>query len=109
MIICRIRLKKSKKNIRSIIQKHRQKKFCNGTSESVRILKQSVSEPTPLQKTMFTEKLDDILLHRRWGYLILLVVLFLLFQSVFWLAEYPMNFIEWAFAQDGSLVQQCFT
>ena len=32
------------------------------------ILKQTVSEPNPLQKTMFTEKLDNILLHRRWGY-----------------------------------------
>ncbi|MDF2190965.1 ferrous iron transport protein B [Paraflavitalea sp. CAU 1676] len=63
------------------------------------ILKQSVSEPTALQKTLFTEKLDDILLHRRWGYLILISVLFLLFQSVFWLAEYPMTFIEWSFAE----------
>ncbi|WP_276479570.1 ferrous iron transport protein B [Paraflavitalea pollutisoli] len=65
------------------------------------ILKQSVSEPSPLQKSLLTEKLDDILLHRRWGYLILLSVLFLLFQSVFWLAEYPMNFIEWSFAEIG--------
>lgn len=62
------------------------------------ILKQSVSEPSPLQKTLFTEKLDNLFLHRRWGYLILLAVLFLLFQSVFWLAEYPMNFIDWGFA-----------
>jgi ferrous iron transport protein B len=63
------------------------------------ILKQSVSEPSPLQKTLFTEKLDDILLHRRWGYFILLSVLFLLFQCVFWLAEYPMTAIEWTFAE----------
>lgn len=61
------------------------------------ILKQSVSEPSPLQKTLFTEKLDDVLLHRRWGYLILLTVLFLLFQSVFWLADYPMSWIETGF------------
>lgn len=65
------------------------------------ILKQTVSEPSPMQKKIFTEKLDDLLLHRRWGYLILLFVLFLLFQSVFWLAEYPMNGIEWAFAEAG--------
>ncbi|AXY76631.1 ferrous iron transport protein B [Paraflavitalea soli] len=63
------------------------------------ILKQSVSEPSPLQKTMLTEKLDDVLLHRRWGYLILIAVLFLLFQCVFWLAEYPMTAIEWTFAE----------
>ncbi|HUR11458.1 MAG TPA: ferrous iron transport protein B, partial [Flavitalea sp.] len=65
------------------------------------IMKQTVSEPSPLQKTLFTEKLDDVLLHRRWGYLILLTVLFLLFQSVFWLAEYPMTAIEWIFAEAG--------
>jgi ferrous iron transport protein B len=66
------------------------------------ILKQSVTEPSPLQKTLFTEKLDNIFLHRRWGYLILISVLFLLFQSVFWLAEYPMNFIDWSFTQLSS-------
>jgi ferrous iron transport protein B len=58
------------------------------------IMQLSVSEPDPLQKSLFTEKLDDLLLHRRWGYIILLVVLFLLFQSVFWLASYPMDWID---------------
>jgi ferrous iron transport protein B len=47
---------------------------------------------------LLTEKLDDILLHRRWGYVILLAVLFLLFQSVFWLAGYPMDWIDQGFA-----------
>jgi ferrous iron transport protein B len=61
------------------------------------ILKQSVSEPSVLEKTLFTEKLDDILLHRTWGYLILLGVLFLLFQSVFWLASFPMDWIDGGF------------
>jgi ferrous iron transport protein B len=50
---------------------------------------------------MFTEKLDDILLHRRWGYAILLAVLFLLFQSIFWIAKYPMDAIDWLFSQLG--------
>jgi ferrous iron transport protein B len=63
------------------------------------VMQQSVSEPDPLQKTLFTEKLDTVLLHRRWGYLILLAVLFLLFQSVFWLAQYPMDWIELGFAR----------
>ncbi|MGQ0738005.1 MAG: ferrous iron transport protein B [Bacteroidota bacterium] len=63
------------------------------------ILQQAVSEPDPLQKTLFTEKLDNLLLHRVWGYLILLGVLFLLFQSVFWLAQYPMDWIELGFAK----------
>jgi len=68
------------------------------------IMKNAVSEPGPLQKSLFTEKLDNIFLHRRWGYFILLLVLFLLFQSVFWLAQYPMDWIDSGFASiDSSL------
>jgi ferrous iron transport protein B len=63
------------------------------------IMQQTVVEADPLQKALFTERLDDILLHRRWGYIILLAVLFLLFQSVFWVARYPMEGIEWIFGQ----------
>ncbi|MEO5682644.1 MAG: ferrous iron transport protein B [Chitinophagaceae bacterium] len=65
------------------------------------IMKQHVAEPDPLQKTLFTEKLDNILLHRKWGYFILLAVLFFLFQSVFWLATFPMDGIQWVFAHLG--------
>jgi ferrous iron transport protein B len=66
------------------------------------VLKKHVSEPNPIEQKKFTEKLDNLLLHRTWGYLILLVVLFLLFQSIFWVAQFPMDFIEWAFQQAGS-------
>ncbi len=66
------------------------------------IMQQTVVEQDPLKKSLFTEKLDKILLHQRWGYLILLLVLFVLFQSVFWIAQYPMSAIEWMFAQIGS-------
>ncbi len=62
------------------------------------IMQQSVVEEDPVQRKLFTEKLDNLLLHRTWGYIILLSVLFMLFQSIFWLAEYPMNAIEWTFA-----------
>ena len=69
-----------------------------------RIMQVAVSEPDPLQKTLFTEKLDDVLLDRRWGYVILLVVLFLLFQSVFWLAQYPMDWIDAGFAKLNAVI-----
>ncbi len=65
------------------------------------IMQQTVVEADPLQKALFTERLDDLLLHRRWGYIILLAVLFLLFQSVFWVAKYPMDGIEWVFGRFG--------
>ncbi len=63
------------------------------------IMQKNVVEPDPLEKKLVTDKLDNILLHRTWGYLILLAVLFFLFQSIFWLASYPMDGIEWAFQQ----------
>jgi ferrous iron transport protein B len=68
------------------------------------IMQQTVVEADPLQKALFNERLDDVLLHRRWGYLILMVVLFLLFQSVFWVAKYPMDGIEWVFGQLGGFL-----
>ncbi len=63
------------------------------------IMQQAVAEPDPLQKKIFTERLDNLLLHRVWGYVILLAVLFLLFQCVFLVAQYPMDWIEIGFAK----------
>lgn len=72
------------------------------------IMQQTVVEADPLQKAMLNERLDDVLLHRRWGYIILLTVLFLLFQSVFWVAKYPMDGIEWVFGQLGGWLGNTF-
>jgi ferrous iron transport protein B len=65
------------------------------------IMQQTVVEADPLQKALFTQRLDDILLHRTWGYVILFGVLFLLFQSIFVIAQFPMNAIEWSFGKLG--------
>ena len=71
------------------------------------VMQTSVSEPDPLKKKMVTERLDSLFLHRRWGNFILLAVLFLLFQSVYWLAKYPMDWIEgWFGAASGWLGTQ---
>ena len=69
-----------------------------------KLISKTVVIPDPLQKAMLSEKLDDIFLHRVWGYMILLAVLFLLFQSVFWLAQYPMFWIEQGFANMSSFL-----
>ncbi|MFN5692323.1 MAG: ferrous iron transport protein B [Bacteroidota bacterium] len=66
------------------------------------VMRENVTEPHPAEQKKFSEKLDTILLHRVWGYVILLVVLFILFQSIFWVAQLPMDFIEWGFQQMGS-------
>jgi len=63
------------------------------------IIQTSITEVSPVKKQMIAEKLDRILLHKVWGYAILLFVLFLLFQSVFWVAQYPMDMIELLFVK----------
>ncbi|MDO6434447.1 ferrous iron transport protein B [Flavitalea sp. BT771] len=70
------------------------------------IMQHTVSEPDPLQKTLFTERLDNVFLDRTWGYIILLGVLFFLFQSVFWIAQYPMDAIDWSFSRLGAWLGQ---
>jgi ferrous iron transport protein B len=61
------------------------------------IMKNRVTEPDPTAKKKRTDQLDNIFLHRVGGYAILFAVLFILFQSVFWMARYPMDAIEWIF------------
>jgi ferrous iron transport protein B len=81
---------KTKIQAEEILQRYRKIKL---------VMRLSVVEEDPLKKSLFTQKLDNLLLHRVWGYLILLVVLFLLFQSMFWFARYPMSLVETGFAQ----------
>ena len=61
------------------------------------IMKNRVVSPDPNAKKKRTDQLDNIFLHRIGGYFILFSVLFLLFQSVFWMAKFPMDGIEWIF------------
>ncbi len=65
------------------------------------IMQQTVVESDPLKSSMLTEKIDNVLLNRAWGYLILIAVLFIMFQSVYWLAQFPMDGIEWTFGKLG--------
>lgn len=62
------------------------------------IMAKCVAEESPLKRAAFSERLDKVLLHPIWGNLILLLVLFFMFQSIFWLAEYPMEWVENTFA-----------
>lgn len=61
------------------------------------IMRNTVVEADPLQKQLQTEKIDDLLLHRFWGYVILLGIMAIMFQSIFWLASFPMDWIEGGF------------
>jgi ferrous iron transport protein B len=70
------------------------------------IMKHRVVEPDPGAKKKRTDKLDNIFLHRVGGYLILFTVLFFLFQSVFWMAKFPMEGIEWIFTNITTYLNQ---
>jgi ferrous iron transport protein B len=46
----------------------------------------------------FRSKLDRILTHKVWGYVIFFVILFVIFQSIFEWSKIPMDFIDSSFA-----------
>lgn len=58
----------------------------------------NVISKKPQFKELLTEKLDKVLVHKFWGYVVFMMILLIIFQSVFFLAEYPMNWIDELFA-----------
>ncbi|MBS1777421.1 MAG: ferrous iron transport protein B [Bacteroidetes bacterium] len=66
------------------------------------VMKQCVAEESPVKKAVMSERLDKILLHPLYGNLVLLGVLFMIFQSIFWFASFPMSWVELLFSSTGS-------
>ncbi len=62
------------------------------------ILQRTVVTANPLKKQLISDRMDKVLLHPIWGNLILLLVLLLMFQVIFWLADFPMQWIDGGFA-----------
>lgn len=60
------------------------------------ILKESVSRRDTAFSSI-TQKIDDILTHRLWGFAVFLMILFVIFQSIFSFSEIPMKTIESGF------------
>jgi ferrous iron transport protein B len=48
----------------------------------------------PQFKELLTEKLDKVLVHKFWGYVIFAAILLFIFQMVFIIAAYPMDWID---------------
>ena len=59
-----------------------------------RIAEECVTHKTAIKTESFTHKLDGLLTHRIYGYAIFLVILFFIFQTIFFLAKFPMEWIE---------------
>ncbi len=70
------------------------------------IIAKSVKSPEQLSSKKITSKIDAITTHKVYGYLILLAVLFLVFQFIFFISETPMNWIETAFLNLGDLIHE---
>lgn len=58
------------------------------------LVKKYVSTPKKLRLKDISLKIDAFATHKFYGYALLLLVLFLVFQFVFYVAEYPMSWIE---------------
>ena len=71
-----------------------------------RIVEECITNKSAIQTETLTNKLDSILTHRIWGYAIFLTVLFLIFQTIFFLAAYPMQWIETLFVWFSDIATQ---
>lgn len=61
------------------------------------IISKCVKRPEQLTKST-TQKLDAVFTHKIFGFSIFFLVLFIIFQFIFFIAEYPMTWIEGTFA-----------
>jgi ferrous iron transport protein B len=62
----------------------------------VAAIQQAVTNEAPPPGENFSDRVDRIVTHKWWGSLIFVGIMFLMFESIFWLAEYPMGWIEGA-------------
>lgn len=70
------------------------------------VLNKHVQLPAELSRKQISAKIDSITTHRVWGYLVLVAVIFLVFQFIFMVSEVPMNFIESAFLTLSGTVKE---
>ncbi|MFT5715372.1 MAG: ferrous iron transport protein B, partial [Flavobacterium sp.] len=66
------------------------------------VLKEALTVDATMAKD-FRSKLDRVLTHKVWGYVIFFVILFVIFQSIFDWSKVPMDFIDSTFASLSTL------
>lgn len=71
-----------------------------------RITTECITHRSAIQTESFTHKLDSVLTHRIWGYAIFLIILFFIFQTIFFVAAYPMEWIESLFTSIAGWASQ---
>lgn len=65
-----------------------------------------VSTPEHLSKKETTSKIDKLVTHKILGYVLLLFILFLVFQFIFYVSESPMGWIEQGFLSLGEFLRE---
>ncbi len=70
------------------------------------ILSHALRQEKNIGKSSVTQKIDRFLMHRFWGYFFFLLVLFLIFQTIFSLSEFPMNFIDETFTMLSDVLRE---
>ena len=68
------------------------------------IVSKNIKTPEKLLLRDISTRIDKIVTHKILGYVVLLFVLFLVFQFIFFVAEYPMGWIESVFMQMQNFV-----
>ncbi len=61
------------------------------------VIAKCVKQPKQIHRNI-TQKIDAVITHKIGGYAVFLAILFVVFQAMFFLAEYPMTWIEEGFA-----------
>ncbi|MBB1193051.1 ferrous iron transport protein B [Flavobacterium sp. SOK18b] len=69
------------------------------------VLKVGLKIDTSIAKD-YRSKLDRVLTHKVWGYVIFFLILFVIFQSIFEWSKIPMDFIDASFASLSSLAAE---
>jgi ferrous iron transport protein B len=72
------------------------------------LLLETVTVTRTEQQEPASNRIDRVLTHRVWGYLIFLFILFILFQAIFAWAQYPMNWIDQGISALSSSIQDNF-
>ena len=75
----------------------------NSANKELNIINNGISSSS-FSPDEITLKIDSILLHKIWGFLIFLIVMGITFTSIFWLAQPLMNLVDELFTKLNSLV-----
>lgn len=89
-----IREKLNENEVKCLVPKRLQTQETIRRYQSIDRIISKVLSKKPQFKELLTEKFDRFLVHPVWGYVIFALLLLIIFQLVFYLAAYPMEWID---------------